>query len=76
MFGEETNDLNAIDIALGKYVIILSSLGSVQRAWNLPDGQLVWESFLEGSSSSKSLLSIPVDIKNDNGNAILVYGRG
>lgn len=35
----------------------------------------MWESFLEGSSSSKSLLVVPVDIKNDKENAILVYGR-
>lgn len=44
-------------------VITLSSSGSVLRAWNLPDGQLVWESFLEGSNSSKSLLSVPVRIE-------------
>lgn len=72
----ETDVVDEIDIALGKYVITLSSSGSVLRAWNLPDGQLAWESFLEGSSSSKSLLSVPVDIKNDKENAILVCGRG
>ena len=41
-------------------VITLSSEGSILRAWNLPDGQMVWESFLEGSKQSKSLLSVPV----------------
>ncbi|KAH9300827.1 hypothetical protein KI387_012410, partial [Taxus chinensis] len=64
-----------IDIALGKYIITLSTSGSTLRAWNLPDGQLIWESFLEGSDSSKCLLSVPVDIKNDKEKAILVYGR-
>lgn len=41
-------------------VITLSSEGSILRAWSLPDGQMVWESFLQGSKPSKSLLSIPV----------------
>jgi hypothetical protein len=67
------NDVvDKIDIALGKYVITLSSSGGVLRAWNLLDDQLVWESFLEGSSSSKSLLSVPVDLKNNKDNSIFV----
>lgn len=41
-------------------VITLSSDGSILRAWNLPDGQMVWESSLKGSKESKSILSIPV----------------
>lgn len=41
-------------------VITLSSEGSILRAWNLPDGQMVWESFLSGSKSSKALLIVPV----------------
>lgn len=41
-------------------VITLSSEGSVLRAWNLPDGLLVWESILTGLDSSKSLLLVPV----------------
>ncbi|KAL0338539.1 UNVERIFIED_CONTAM: ER membrane protein complex subunit [Sesamum angustifolium] len=41
--------IDQIDVALGKYVITLSSGGSVLRAWNLPDGQMVWESTLIGS---------------------------
>ncbi|KAF6164457.1 hypothetical protein GIB67_025283 [Kingdonia uniflora] len=68
--------IDAIDIALGKYVITLSSEGSVLRAWNLPDGQMVWESSLQGSTSSKSLLSIPVNFKIDKDNIIIVYGKG
>ncbi|KAK4396434.1 ER membrane protein complex subunit [Sesamum angolense] len=42
--------IDQIDVALGKYVITLSSGGSVLRAWNLPDGQMVWESTLIGST--------------------------
>lgn len=41
-------------------VITLSSDGSILRAWNLPDGQMVWESTLLGSKASKPLLIIPV----------------
>ena len=41
-------------------VITLSSDGSILRAWNLPDGQMVWESSLPGSKASKSILNIPV----------------
>lgn len=41
-------------------VITLSSNGSILRAWNLPDGQMVWESFLPGSKASKSIIYVPV----------------
>jgi len=41
-------------------VITLSSGGSILRAWNLPDGQLVWESILKGSNPSKIMLIVPV----------------
>ncbi|KAL5729138.1 hypothetical protein ACHQM5_002128 [Ranunculus cassubicifolius] len=72
-----SNDtIDAIDVALGKYVITLSSEGSVVRAWNLPDGQMIWESSLPGSTPSKSLLSIPVNLKIDRDNIIIVYGKG
>ncbi|CAN6682001.1 unnamed protein product [Malus baccata var. baccata] len=72
-----SNDvIGGIDIALGKYVVTLSSDGSILRAWNLPDGQMVWESFLEGSGSSKSLLSVPTSLKIDKENLILVFGKG
>lgn len=72
-----TNDvIDAIDIALGKYVITLSSGGSVLRAWNLPDGQMVWESTLLGSKHSKPLLLVPTDLKVDKDSVIFVYGNG
>ncbi|KAG8376639.1 hypothetical protein BUALT_Bualt09G0084400 [Buddleja alternifolia] len=68
--------IDEIDIALGKYVITLSSGGSVLRAWNLPDGQMVWESALLGSKSSKPLLLIPTNLKVERDNVIFVYGNG
>ncbi|XP_062110550.1 uncharacterized protein LOC133822280 [Humulus lupulus] len=70
--------VDGIDIALGKYVITLSSGGGILRAWNLIDGQMVWESFLQGSkSSSKSSLSIPTtNLKVGKDNLILVFGKG
>uniref|UniRef100_A0A5B7APM3 ER membrane protein complex subunit 1 n=1 Tax=Davidia involucrata TaxID=16924 RepID=A0A5B7APM3_DAVIN len=72
-----TNDaIDQIDIALGKYVIALSSEGSILRAWNLPDGQMVWESFLPGSKPSKALLSIPANLKVNKDNVILTYSNG
>ncbi|KAL7137470.1 hypothetical protein ABFS83_10G094500 [Erythranthe nasuta] len=68
--------IDQIDIALGKYVITLSSGGSVVRAWNLPDGQMVWESTLLGSKSSRPLLLIPKNLKVDKDDVIFVYGNG
>ncbi|KAI3523793.1 hypothetical protein L1887_02198 [Cichorium endivia] len=69
------NDVvDKIDIALGKYVITLSSEGSILRAWNLPDGQMVWESSLSGSKSSKAFLTIPANLKLDLDSPIFVYG--
>ncbi|KAK1439459.1 hypothetical protein QVD17_05277 [Tagetes erecta] len=71
------NDVvDQVDIALGKYVITLSSEGSILRAWNLPDGQMVWESFLSGSKSSKALLTVPANLKVDLDSPIFVYGGG
>ncbi|KAI5396344.1 hypothetical protein KIW84_062521 [Lathyrus oleraceus] len=40
-----TNDVvDGIGISLGRYVITLSSGGSILRAWNLPDRQMIWGS--------------------------------
>ncbi|KAK1367756.1 ER membrane protein complex subunit 1 [Heracleum sosnowskyi] len=68
--------VDEIALALGKYVITLSSEGSVLRAWNLPDGLLVWESILTGSESSKSLLVVPETLKVGKDSVILVYSCG
>ncbi|XP_062101168.1 uncharacterized protein LOC133807046 isoform X2 [Humulus lupulus] len=37
---------------------------------------MVWESFLQVSKSSKSLLSIPTNLKVDKDNLILIFGNG
>ncbi|CAI9780193.1 unnamed protein product [Fraxinus pennsylvanica] len=68
--------IDAIDIALGKYVITLSSGGTILRAWNLPDGQMMWESTLSGSTPSKSFLSIPTNLKIGKDDVVFVYGSG
>ncbi|PIN21465.1 hypothetical protein CDL12_05810 [Handroanthus impetiginosus] len=68
--------IDQIDIVLGKYVITLSSGGSILRAWNLPDGQMVWESTLIGSKPSKPLLLVPTNLKVDKDNVVFVYGNG
>ncbi|KAL9262011.1 ER membrane protein complex subunit 1-like protein [Drosera capensis] len=54
----EKDVIDHLDMALGKYVITLSSGGSILRAWNLPDGQMVWESFLTAGKPSKTLLLV------------------
>ncbi|KAK6912729.1 Pyrrolo-quinoline quinone repeat [Dillenia turbinata] len=67
-----SNDaIDGIGIALGKFVITLSSGGVILRAWNLPDGQMVWETSLQGSGMSKSVLLIP-KVGGDN----LIFGLG
>ncbi|GLT48218.1 hypothetical protein SLA2020_218570 [Shorea laevis] len=68
--------IDGIDIALGKYVITLSSGGSILRAWNLPDGQMVWESSLQGPKDSKTLLMVEKSSKVDKDNMVIVLGRG
>ncbi|XP_022750174.1 ER membrane protein complex subunit 1 isoform X2 [Durio zibethinus] len=71
-----TDVIDGIDVALGKYVITLSSGGSVLRAWNLPDGQMVWESTLQGPKHSKSLLLVPTNLKIEKDNVVLVFSYG
>ncbi|XP_060176971.1 uncharacterized protein LOC132607148 [Lycium barbarum] len=75
VFGDN-DTIDAIDISMGKHVITLSSEGSILRAWNLPDGQMVWESFLRGSRPSRSLLLTPTNLKAEKDNVILVHGNG
>ncbi|XWS72553.1 hypothetical protein CRYUN_Cryun02cG0049600 [Craigia yunnanensis] len=72
-----SNDvIDGIDIALGKYVITLSTGGSVLRAWNLPDGQMVWESSLHGPKHSKSLLLVPTNLKIEKDNVVVIFSNG
>ncbi|XP_031501489.1 uncharacterized protein LOC116265081 [Nymphaea colorata] len=72
----ESDAVDGIDIALGKYVITLSSNASILRAWSLADGQMVWESHLKGSVPSRSLLSMPVAIKVEKDSAVLAFSGG
>ncbi|XP_039017122.1 ER membrane protein complex subunit 1-like [Hibiscus syriacus] len=72
-----SNDvIDGIDIGLGKYVISLSSGGSILRSWNLPDGQMVWESFLQGPKHTKSLLLVSTNMKIEKDNVIVVFSNG
>ncbi|MBA0694085.1 hypothetical protein Goari_004415 [Gossypium aridum] len=68
--------IDGIDIGLGKYVITLSSGGSILRSWNLPDGQMVWESSLQGPKHSKSFLVVPTNLKFDKDNVLVVFSNG
>ncbi|XVF48572.1 hypothetical protein PTKIN_Ptkin03bG0201300 [Pterospermum kingtungense] len=68
--------IDGIDIALGKYVITLSSGGSILRAWNLPDGQMVWESSLQGPKHSKPLLLVPANLKVQKDNVVIIFSNG
>ncbi|KAK8286532.1 hypothetical protein V6Z12_D08G302200 [Gossypium hirsutum] len=58
-----------------KYVITLSSGGSILRAWNLPDGQMVWESSLHGPKHSKSLL-LTTNLIIEKDNSLIVFSNG
>ncbi|XP_074276504.1 uncharacterized protein LOC141600222 [Silene latifolia] len=72
----DSDSVDHIDLALGKYVITLSSKGSIARAWNLPDGQMVWESHLVGKMPSESSLMTVIDMKADRDNVVVVYSNG
>nr|TKR98141.1 hypothetical protein D5086_0000206000 [Populus alba] len=75
-----TNDaIDGIDIAMGKYLITLSSEGSILRAWNLPDGQMWWESFLQGPKQLKIILvhfvfEVQEVIQHHDSNTVYVVG--
>ncbi|KAK4798368.1 hypothetical protein SAY86_030694 [Trapa natans] len=70
------DSVDGIELALGKYVISLSSAGGTLRAWNLPDGQMVWETSLQGSKPSKAFLLVPTNLKVDKDNLVLAFGGG
>ncbi|KAK1290186.1 hypothetical protein QJS10_CPB18g01096 [Acorus calamus] len=73
----EENVVASLDLRRGDiYVVTLSSEGGILRAWNLPDGQMVWETFLQGSVHSKSLLSVQASTKMEKDSLILVFGKG
>ncbi|TYI17027.1 hypothetical protein ES332_A08G296100v1 [Gossypium tomentosum] len=56
-------------------VITLSSGGSILRAWNLPDGQMVWESSLHGPKHSKPLL-LTRNLIIEKDNVLIVFSNG
>ncbi|KAL6865265.1 hypothetical protein ACP4OV_016416 [Aristida adscensionis] len=57
---DKNDPLDQLSLSLGKYVLTLSSGGSILRAWNLPDGQMIWETNLQASSPSKPQLHVLV----------------
>ncbi|KAJ7555394.1 hypothetical protein O6H91_05G035400 [Diphasiastrum complanatum] len=71
----ETESINALEIAAGKYAVTLSA-GCNLRAWNLPDGTLIWETHLQTAASAVKLLILSTDINNDRTNDLLVVGGG
>ncbi|KAJ4794493.1 ER membrane protein complex subunit 1 [Rhynchospora pubera] len=68
--------VDQIGLSLGKYVLTLSSQGSVLRAWNLPDGQMVWETDLQISNPSNSFLHALGNVKSGRDSLSLVCNGG
>ncbi|KAI4376953.1 hypothetical protein MLD38_014654 [Melastoma candidum] len=48
----------------------------ILRAWNLPDGQMIWESFLKGFRSSKSLLLVQPSVGVEKETVLLAFSGG
>ncbi|PPS02292.1 hypothetical protein GOBAR_AA18389 [Gossypium barbadense] len=72
----EQNIIATLDLRRGEiYVITLSSGGSILRAWNLPDGQMVWESSLHGPKHSKPLL-LTRNLIIEKDNVLIVFSNG
>ncbi|XP_006654166.1 ER membrane protein complex subunit 1 [Oryza brachyantha] len=69
---EKNDPVDQLSLSLGKYVVTLSSGGSILRAWNLPDGQMIWETNLQVAKSSKSLLHVLSNNKVAKDNLVFV----
>ncbi|KAL6624715.1 hypothetical protein ACP70R_032036 [Stipagrostis hirtigluma subsp. patula] len=69
---DKNDPLDQLSLSLGKYVLTLSSGGTILRAWNLPDGQMIWETSLETSSASKPQLHVLSNNKVAKDNLVLV----
>uniref|UniRef100_A0A0E0KZZ2 ER membrane protein complex subunit 1 n=1 Tax=Oryza punctata TaxID=4537 RepID=A0A0E0KZZ2_ORYPU len=69
---EKNDPVDELSLSLGKYVVTLSSGGSILRAWNLPDGQMIWETNLQVSKSSKPLLHVLSNNKVAKDNLVFV----
>ncbi|XP_078174655.1 uncharacterized protein LOC144568245 [Carex rostrata] len=68
--------VDQLSLSLGKYVVTLSSRGSVLRAWNLPDGQMVWETSLQNSNPTDSFLHVLGNVKSGRDSLILACNGG
>ncbi|TVU16923.1 hypothetical protein EJB05_32927 [Eragrostis curvula] len=69
---DKNDPLDQLSLSLGKYVLTLSSGGTVLRAWNLPDGQMIWETNLQTSTLSKPQLHVLPNSKVAKDNLVLV----
>ncbi|XP_066361981.1 uncharacterized protein [Miscanthus floridulus] len=69
----DNNDpLDQLSLSHGKYVLTLSSGGTILRAWNLPDGQMIWETNLRTSAASDPQLHVMSNNKVAKDNLVLV----
>lgn len=69
----ETDNIDALEISMGKYVLTLSK-GNTVRAWHLPDGALIWETRIQAFQGfNLGLIKLPVDIDGDKVNDLFVY---
>ncbi|XP_024544147.1 ER membrane protein complex subunit 1 [Selaginella moellendorffii] len=57
---EESEPIDGLQVALGKYAVSLSRGGSL-RSFHLPDGSLIWETSLYTSPSPAQLFLLPSD---------------
>ncbi|KAL5202087.1 hypothetical protein ABZP36_013039 [Zizania latifolia] len=69
---EKNDPVDQLGLSLAKYAVTLSMGGSTLRAWNLPDGQMIWETNLQVSKSSKPLLHFLSNSKVAKDNLVLV----
>ncbi|RLN30089.1 ER membrane protein complex subunit 1 [Panicum miliaceum] len=69
---DKNDPLDQLSLSLGKYVLTLSSGGTILRAWNLPDGQMIWETNLQTSTASNPQLHVMSNNKVAKDNLVLV----
>ncbi|CAN6353318.1 unnamed protein product [Urochloa humidicola] len=69
---DKNDPLDQLSLSLGKYVLTLSSGGTILRAWNLPDGQMIWETNLQASTASNPQLHVMSNNKVAKDNLVLV----
>ncbi|AQK84761.1 hypothetical protein ZEAMMB73_Zm00001d037772 [Zea mays] len=69
---DKNDPLDQLSLSLGKYVLTLSLGGTILRAWNLPDGHMIWETNLRISTASNPQLHVMSNNKVANDNLVLV----